>query len=141
MIVTAAENIKPLVKWLNTSASELFRVRRRELAELLLKATKLAAPVRTGRLRDSLHIEYSPETGFRIMEGVEYGKHVRLGTRPHMIYPVNKRALWWPGAEHPVRYVNHPGTKPNPYHLKALKDFNIDRIAEAILDEFKKRDP
>lgn len=32
------------------------------------------------------------------------------GTRPHVIEPKNKQALYWEGARHPVRKVNHPGT-------------------------------
>ncbi len=32
-------------------------------------------------------------------------------TRAHVIEALNKRALAWPGAAHPVRRVNHPGSK------------------------------
>lgn len=35
---------------------------------------------------------------------------IEYGTRPHMIYPRVKRALFWPGARHPVGAVHHPGT-------------------------------
>lgn len=38
--------------------------------------------------------------------------YLELGTRPHIIRPVRARALYWPGAAHPVRQVNHPGTRP-----------------------------
>jgi phage virion morphogenesis protein len=31
-------------------------------------------------------------------------------TKAHTIRPKNKRALFWPGAAHPVRSVNHPGS-------------------------------
>ena len=37
------------------------------------------------------------------------------GTRPHTILPKDKKALYWPGAAHPVRRVNHPGSKPNAF--------------------------
>lgn len=37
------------------------------------------------------------------------------GTRPHVIRPRKKRALFWPGAGHPVKRVNHPGTKAMHY--------------------------
>ena len=32
-------------------------------------------------------------------------------TAPHKIVPKNKKALFWPGAKHPVKSVNHPGSK------------------------------
>jgi len=41
------------------------------------------------------------------------------GTGPHVILPRNKKALFWKGADHPVRMVNHPGTKPRPYLMPA----------------------
>jgi len=40
---------------------------------------------------------------------------VALGTKAHIIKPRNKKALWWTGAQHPVKLVHHPGTQPNPY--------------------------
>lgn len=32
-------------------------------------------------------------------------------TSPHVIKPKFKKALSWPGAKHPVKSVNHPGSK------------------------------
>src|SRR5229473_2627633 len=50
-----------------------------------------------------------------------YAPYVVLGTRAHQILPRSKQALFWPGAAHPVRSVNHPGTKPNPFMTDALQ--------------------
>jgi hypothetical protein len=44
-----------------------------------------------------------------------YAPYVQFGTAPHTIYPKEKKALFWPGASHPVSKVNHPGTKPNQF--------------------------
>lgn len=33
------------------------------------------------------------------------------GTKKHVITPSKKKALAWPGGRHPVKRVNHPGTK------------------------------
>ena len=55
-----------------------------------------------------------------------YARYVEFGTAPHTILPVDKKALYWPGAEHPVRSVQHPGTKPNPY---------MERIVAASTEE------
>jgi len=40
---------------------------------------------------------------------------VELGSPPHIIRPRNKKALYWPGADHPVKLVHHPGTKGKPF--------------------------
>jgi len=136
-------NIGPLVQWLNSSIPDLFYVGSKDAARQLLDLTKEEAPVRTGKLRDSLRVDWRGKDRFVITEGVSYGKFVRLGTRPHPIFPKTKRALWWPGLERPIAYVKkHPGTRPNPYHLRALARLGgPDTIAEAVLREFRRRDP
>jgi len=53
---------------------------------------------------------------------VNYAAFVEFGTAPHMIFPKVKKALHWGGDDGPVvKYVHHPGTKPNPF---------MERIAE-----------
>lgn len=49
-----------------------------------------------------------------------YVKSVHDGSKPHIIRPRVKKALWWDGAAHPVALVNHPGYKGNPYLTNAL---------------------
>jgi hypothetical protein len=49
-----------------------------------------------------------------------YATDVEMGTAAHVILPRNKKALHWPGADHPVARVNHPGTPPMPYLRPAL---------------------
>jgi len=51
---------------------------------------------------------------------VAYARYVTDGTGPHTIAAKNGKALFWPGAAHPVALVHHPGTKPNPYVEDAL---------------------
>ena len=51
---------------------------------------------------------------------VPYSKIVEEGSKPHIIRPKNKRALYWKGARHPVMSVNHPGTRPYPYLRPAI---------------------
>jgi len=46
---------------------------------------------------------------------------LEYGTRPHMIYPREKKALYWKGALHPVKKVHHPGTKPQPFLRPAFE--------------------
>jgi len=79
--------------------------------------------VQTGRLRASIrHQLDSDSRGLvaRIGSNVEYARYVEEGTGPHRIVPVNKKALHWKGARHPVLAVNHPGTRARPYLRTAL---------------------
>jgi hypothetical protein len=55
-----------------------------------------------------------------------YARFVEYGTLPHTILPKDKKALYWPGAAHPVRSVAHPGSKANPY---------MERIVEASTED------
>lgn len=51
------------------------------------------------------------------------------GTKPHPIVARKKRALYWAGANHPVKRVNHPGTKAQHYS---------DKIAAAMQKHYKR---
>ena len=43
------------------------------------------------------------------------------GTKAHEIRPRRKRALFWPGAGHPVKRVWHPGTKAQKFSEQAAE--------------------
>lgn len=43
--------------------------------------------------------------------GVDYGGVLEEGSPAHIITPKNAKALYWKGAAHPVKRVNHPGTE------------------------------
>lgn len=79
-----------------------------------------AAPVDTGALRSSLRMKVGALSG-EVWTDSPYGAHVEFGTAAHVITPTSKRALWWPGAAHPVRMVHHPGTRPQPFLLPAAE--------------------
>jgi hypothetical protein len=74
--------------------------------------------VDTGRYRSSIAWRLG-EDGLglyaEIGSAVKYAGYLERGTRPHVIRPRQKKALFWKGAEHPVRLVHHPGTRP--YHV------------------------
>lgn len=79
--------------------------------------------VQTGRLRASIHSQLGQDSQglvARIGSNVEYARYVEEGTEPHRIVPRDKKALFWPGADHPVLAVNHPGTRARPYLRPAL---------------------
>ena len=86
------------------------------------------APVDTGRLRASIvsQPEYTGrKVGYAVGTNVNYGAAVEYGTAPHVIKPVNKKALFWPGARHPVGKVNHPGTRAQPFLRPAVEMTHI----------------
>ncbi|MBD9700648.1 HK97 gp10 family phage protein [Streptomyces sp. ID01-12c] len=75
---------------------------------------------RSGRLHDSLRREVRDKVLRVGSLDCNYATDVELGTAAHVITPRNKKALYWPGADHPVARVNHPGTAPMPYLRPAL---------------------
>lgn len=94
------------------------------------------APVRTSRLRSSAYTTFAPlqgEVGFT----ANYALFVHEGTKAHIIYPKSKKALFWKGASHPVRRVNHPGSRANPFLRKAVdaSERDIDKFFEAAVDK------
>ena len=71
-------------------------------------------PWRTGFLTHSFRAEVT--TGLlRWFPTASYAPYVEFGTKPHVIVPKDKKALYWPGAAHPVSRVNHPGSRANPF--------------------------
>lgn len=102
-----------------TGATIETRIIMRTGERIILDALKTEAPVKTGALRDSITSRSSGPQGAGFY-GLYYGEYVVHGTRPHIIMPSVKKALYWPGARHPVRRVNHPGTKPNDFVRRAV---------------------
>ena len=66
------------------------------------------SPVDHGLLRQWF-IESIDDEQATIKSPAKYAIYQDQGTRPYLIYPNKKKALFWPGAEHPVKFVAHPG--------------------------------
>jgi HK97 gp10 family phage protein len=82
------------------------------------------APVDTGRLRSSIVSRTEGggrQLGYVVGSNVTYAAAVEYGTAPHVIVPKNRKALYWPGAAHPVAKVNHPGTRAQPFLRPAIE--------------------
>lgn len=86
------------------------------------------APVRTGRLKASIHPDPVRRTGpWAIDTGVSadapYAAPVHEGARPHVIRPRNARALRFEVEGRVVfaRRVNHPGNRPNRFLAQAVE--------------------
>ena len=93
------------------------------------------APVRTGRLRDSIHAYISGRLAGGIGYGVPYASFLHHGTgiygpkgRMIVIEPRKKKALFWPGAAHPVRRVMQKGIRPRDF-IRNVPDTALIRRA------------
>jgi HK97 gp10 family phage protein len=95
------------------------------------------APHRTGNLQRSIleDIKNNGLQGIVYVDNVSapYGIFMEMGTGPHDIYPINKQALFWAGADHPVRHVFHPGTAPRPFMQPAFEQ-NYDKVVNLFRD-------
>lgn len=100
------------------------------------------APVRTGRLRQSIAITVDG-SGVKIGPHTEYAAFVEFGTKPHVIEARNKKALAFMmgNTRVVVKRVNHPGSRAKPFVRPAFEDWvntlgvlaaeaNIQRIQE-----------
>lgn len=66
-----------------------------------------------------------------LSHGVDYGIYLEKGTAPHTI--VGNPCLYWEGASHPVRSVNHPGSKPYPIIMPAIEKVGPQIMAGLIV--------
>jgi len=106
------------------------------------KAKTKYAPEITGNLRRSIVDPQITAQGVYPMRAklpaqATYSAAVHEETKPHDIYPVNAKALYWPGAAHPVKVVHHPGTKPNPFFQYAIEDVEQNELDECIAGGFR----
>ena len=66
---------------------------------------------------------------------IKYAIMVEKGTRSHIIKAKNKKALYWKGATHPVKKVNHPGSKAKPYLIPAFEKevpYFVENLKEVV---------
>jgi len=98
-------------KGLEYSSQELIRVLMRN------------SPVDHGLLKSWFLDSLSSDEAV-IKSPAEYAQWVNDGTQPYIITPTSKKALYWEGADHPVRVVHHPGIKGRHFVEDSLADVN-----------------
>ena len=64
-----------------------------------------------------------------------YGDRDGGKTKAHVIRPKVKRALFWPGAAHPVKKVNHPGSNIPARPFLGISERDRVRLLE-LAEEF-----
>lgn len=103
-----------------------------ELAKRTLKDDPI--PWRTGNLLHSFRWKASRLKGVW-WPTAPYARAVDQGARipPRVIKPKKAQALYWPGALHPVKKVNHPGGFIKPrYFMKKLRNKSEDAVIRQI---------
>lgn len=101
----------------------------------LLARARQSAPRRTGRLAASISLGRSGPLGAELVYSAPYASYLYEGTglygpsgRRIVILPRRKRALWWPGAAHPVRRVVQRGIRPRDFVSAATASLAEDFI-------------
>lgn len=99
-------------------------------------ASQRNVPVKSGRLRGSIYRDFQPLKG-ELGYGAKYAGWVHDGTSPYTIRPSGKQALYWKGAAHPVKRVNHPGIRANPFLQRAVDDseLQIDKFFQGAVQD------
>lgn len=77
--------------------------------------------VKTGNLRRNVTTSFGNMEAKVHTSNTKYARRVEEGTRPHIIRPKNKKALYWKGANRPVKFVNHPGSRAKPFLMPAFE--------------------
>jgi hypothetical protein len=105
-------------------------------AVLAMNTTQATVPWRTGFLVQTFQAVLQVGQ-LRWYPTASYARFVEFGTAPHTILPKNGKALYWAGADHPVRVVHHPGTKENPFmeRIVAASQEGIEAIFETALEQ------
>ena len=91
--------------------------------------------VKTGHLRRGVANFRRGMTATVHTSNIKYAVMVEKGTKAHIIKPKDKKALYWKGAKHPVKQVNHPGSKAKPYLIPAFEKetpYFLKKLEEAI---------
>lgn len=103
----------------------------RDAGTIVLRKAKENCRRRSGELARSIFMVIEGRI-CRVGTNLDYGPMIELGTKPHTIRPNTKFALYWKGANHPVKKVEHPGMKSFPYLRPALETSKseINQIAK-----------
>ena len=111
-------------------------------ALLITQAVKDKTPVKSGNLKKGIYPEFGNLRALIRPHNAPYALWVHDGTKPHIIRPRKKSALFWKGAKHPVKLVRHPGTKAKPFMDEGLEaslpkinkifDIEINKVLEKL---------
>lgn len=66
-------------------------------------------------LRRSIRVTRTTSDEVEVGTDRPYAAAHQFGTKPYTIRPKTAKALFWPGAPHPMTAVHHPGLPPRPF--------------------------
>jgi len=69
----------------------------------------------TGALKHSIRLIAATNDSVTVGSDRPYAAVHQLGSGPYVITAKSAKALFWPGAGHPVKSVNHPGLPARPF--------------------------
>ncbi len=147
--ITINPPIKEITPRFRKSYKKDFSKRLHDTAKRVHRTIVHEAPKRTGALRRAIKLKRVNETSFTVQvdqraKAAKYEPLVRLGVRPERINPIlpkRKKALYWPGARHPVKAVyHHPGIKANPYFERGMRksDHYIRQLEKDITQDVER---
>lgn len=105
-------------------------------------------PFRTGDLRKSIQVELLGKGVATVGSNLNYARAVHEGRPALVIRAKKKKALFWPGAAHPVKSVYQPARKGQPFLREAAEEMEregydfldrylTDRVSEELAKEIK----
>ena len=121
-MVTVTVELSDGLANLGNLSKETIREGMSKTAQDLIRNLQINSPVDHGLLKQWAVTSQS-DTEITVQSPAIYAVYQNYGTEPYDIYPKGQglfhggkqltsgSALWWPGAEHPVRHVRHPGIK------------------------------
>ena len=130
----------------NLSEDKLIQAKSQGLnyaSQEMVRVLMMNSPVDHGVLK-SWFIDSIDDSEAHIKTPAEYAVYVNDGTRPHIIEPkgigtyhagmklTSGSALWWPGADHPVKRVQHPGIQGQHFVENSIDDVE-GRLSEYFL--------
>ena len=90
-------------------------------AQEMVRTLMMNSPLDHGLLK-SWFIDSLTDDEAVIKTPAEYASYVNDGTGPYIIEPVSAKALYWEGADHPVKRVHHPGIKGRHFVEDSIDD-------------------
>lgn len=133
MVMKISVNIPPHIMGMKEAVNTGFSKGIQRVTAQMTTEAMNEAPRKTGTLKRSIHAEVASLGGFsgKVIQdtGVaKYGPIVHNGSgiygpkgEPIIIKPVNKKALFWKGAKHPVKRSVVKGMKPRPFMKNAFE--------------------
>ena len=96
------------------------------LAERLRERASIQGrvPFKTGMLRKSIYAQLIGRGRAAVGSNLPYARAVHDGRKALTIRPRTKKALFWPGAKHPVKAVRQKARKGKPFLREAAQEMN-----------------